>query len=130
MKLQLTDQIQSQKWVKFARYAKLLGNGLTAIEFGRGIGEVRTSYQSGGDWNRQLFIESFSFTMSTVAGSAVAGYGTAALMFLVAATPIGWVGLIVAGVAVAGLAAGGASMGASYYLKDLNNAEKLYDLIR
>jgi len=57
------------------------------------------------DWERELFIESSSFGLGAIAGSAVTYGGGALLTFLVVATPIGWVGLIVTGVAIAGTAA-------------------------
>lgn len=44
-------------------------------------------------------------------------------MFLMVATPIGWVGLIIGGVAVAGTAA--ASIGVNSYMK--NNSGDFYD---
>jgi hypothetical protein len=52
-----------------------------------------------------MFIESSSFALSAAAGTAVVNVGGAALMFLMVATPVGWVGLILGGVAVAGAAA-------------------------
>ncbi len=50
-----------------------------------------------------MFIESSSFAASAIAGTAVVNAGLALLVF---ATPFGWVGLVVGGLAVAGTAAG------------------------
>ncbi|MCP4488487.1 MAG: hypothetical protein GY820_14380 [Gammaproteobacteria bacterium] len=66
---------------------------------------MHNSYKSGGEWERDLFIESSSFVASAGAGILAVNAGTAALGFLMVATPIGWVGLIIGGVAVAGAAA-------------------------
>ncbi len=52
-----------------------------------------------------MFIESSSFAASATAGIGVVNAGGAALTFLMVATPVGWVGLIVGGLAVAGTAA-------------------------
>ncbi len=52
-----------------------------------------------------MFIESSSFALSAAAGVGVVNAGGAALTFLMVATPVGWVGLIVGGFAVAGTAA-------------------------
>lgn len=64
--------------------------------------------------------------ISALAGSAVVNMGSAALAFLMVATPFGWVALIVGGVAVAGVAAA-ASIGMNSYTKE--NSGGLYDTI-
>ena len=61
------------------------------------IGNVQTTYKADGNWERELFVESSSFTLSALAGTATANAGVA---FFVVATPVGWVGLIVAAAAV------------------------------
>ena len=52
-----------------------------------------------------MFIESSSFVASALTGAGAVKLGSAALGFLMVATPVGWVGLIIGGVAVAGVAA-------------------------
>lgn len=52
-----------------------------------------------------MFIESSSFAASAITATAAVNVGGAALGFLMVATPIGWVGLIIGGVVVAGVAA-------------------------
>ena len=73
--------------------------------FGMRASNVYDSYKEGNNWERDLFIESTSFAASSSAGSVVLDSGMAALGFLVMATPIGWVGLIVGGAVVVGAAA-------------------------
>ena len=73
-----------------------------------------------------MFIESSSFALSAAAGVAVVNTGGAALTFLMVATPVGWVGLIVGGLAVAGTAAV-ASIGMNNAVK--NNSGDWYDSI-
>jgi len=73
-----------------------------------------------------MFIESSSFAASAAAGIGVVNAGGAALTFLMVATPVGWVGLIVGGLAVAGTAAA-ASIGMNNYIK--NNSGDAYDAI-
>ncbi|MCA0894636.1 hypothetical protein [Microbulbifer agarilyticus] len=107
-KLHFANEIEAHKLVRFSQYTKLLGNGLAVIDFGTRIGEVHTSYQAGGNWERDLFRESLSFGASAGIGVVTAKIGAAALGVLVAATPIGWVGLLVGGIAVAGLSAASA----------------------
>ena len=52
-----------------------------------------------------MFIESSSFIAGAGTSSVVLDAGAAVLGFLMVATPIGWVGLIIGGVVVAGSAA-------------------------
>ncbi|BBA36161.1 uncharacterized protein sS8_4231 [Methylocaldum marinum] len=85
-----------------------------------------SSYQAGVNGERELFIESSSFAASAIAGTAAVNIGSAALGFLVLATPVGWVGLIVGGVAVAGVAAA-TSIWTNNIIK--NNAGDVYDSI-
>lgn len=105
-KLNVTSQVQASNLVKYGKYAKFLGNGLAVIDFGTRVGNIHNSYKSGGNWERDLFIESSSFVASAATGVAIVNAGGAALSFLVVATPLGWVGLIIGGIAVASIAAG------------------------
>ncbi|WP_320042060.1 hypothetical protein [uncultured Desulfobacter sp.] len=124
-KLNVTSQIQAHNLVKFTRHAKFLGNGLALIDFTSRVGNIHNEYKSGGEWERELFIESSSFALSTGSGIIAVNVGTAALGILLA-TPIGWVGLIVEGVAVAGTAAA-VSIGVNSYTKE--NSGSVYDRI-
>lgn len=126
VKLNVTSQVQANNLVKFTNHAKFLGNGLAVINFAGKTGNVHNSYQAGGHWEKELFIESSSFAASALTGTAVVNAGGAALMFLMVATPIGWVGLIIGGIAVAGTAAV-ASIGMNNAVK--NNSGEWYDLI-
>ncbi len=96
-KLNVTSQAQAHNLVKFTQHAKFLGNGLAVIDFTSRGGSVRNEYKAGGEWERELFIESSSFAANAITGTAVVNAGAAALSFLVVATPIGWVGLVVGG---------------------------------
>ena len=125
-KLQVVNQIQANNLVKFTGHTQFLGTGLVAIDFTSRIGAVHNSYQAGGSWERDLFIESSSFATSALAGSATVSAGSAALGFLMVATPIGWVGLIVGGLAVAGTAAA-VSLGTNHIVKQ--EAGSVYDSI-
>ncbi|WP_062271148.1 hypothetical protein [Endozoicomonas arenosclerae] len=119
-KLNVTNQVQANNLVKLSKQAKFLGNGLAVIDFGSRVGNIHNSYQAGGNWERDLFIESSSFAASAITGTAVVNVGGAALGFLMVATPV----LIVGGVAVAGAAAA-ASIGMNSYVKE--NSGNLYD---
>ncbi|MFN3882145.1 MAG: hypothetical protein ACK4L8_12030 [Nitrincola lacisaponensis] len=123
-RLNVTSQIQANNLVRFADHTKFLGNGLAVIDFTSRVGNIHNEYKSGGEWERELFIESSSFAASALAGTAVVNAGVAALGILVVATPIGWVGLVVGGIAVAGTAAT-ASIAMNNYVKD--NSGGLYD---
>ncbi len=122
-KLNVTSQAQAHNLVKFTKHAKTLGSGLAIIDFTSRVGSVHNEYKAGGEWERELFIESSSFAVSAIAGSLAVKAG---LGFLMVATPVGWVGLIVGGVAVAGAAAA-TSMATNYAVK--NDAGGLYDSI-
>lgn len=124
--LDVTSQAQAHNLVKFTQHAKFLGNGLAVIDFSSRIGNISNEYKAGGQWERELFIESSSFAASAITGTAVVNAGAAALGFLVVATPIGWVGLIVGGVAIAGVAAAG-SIAMNNAVK--NNSGGWYDSI-
>jgi hypothetical protein len=125
-KLSVTNQIQANNLVKLSKQAKFLGNGLAVIDFGSRVGNIHNSFQSGGNWERDMFVESSSFALSAIAGTAAVNIGSVALGFLVVATPIGWVGLVVGGVAVAGIAAA-TSIGINQVVKE--DAGGIYDSI-
>ncbi|UTA48659.1 hypothetical protein L1F30_03730 [Simiduia sp. 21SJ11W-1] len=122
--LNVTSQAQAHNLVKFTQHAKVLGNGLAVIDFTSRIGNIHNEYKAGGEWERELFIESTSFAASAGAGILTVHAGTAALGLLMVATPIGWVGLIVGGLAVAGAAAT-ASIAVNNTIKD--NSGSWYD---
>ena len=73
--LNITDQIQASNLVKFSRYTKFLGNGLAVIDFGSRVGNIHNSYRAGGNWERDLFIESSSFALSAVTGTLAVNAG-------------------------------------------------------
>ncbi len=123
VKLDVTSQAQAHNLVKFTQHAKFLGNGLVVIDFTSRVGNIHNEYEAGGEWERELFIESSSFAASAVAGTIAVKAGLAILMV---ATPVGWIGLIAGGVAVAGAAAA-TSMATNYAVK--KDAGGLYDSI-
>lgn len=96
-KLNVTSQIEANNLIKFTKHTKYLGGGLAVIDFGNRVGNVQNSYAEGENWERELFIESFSFATSAGVAYATTGIGSFALGFLAVATPVGWVGLIVGG---------------------------------
>jgi hypothetical protein len=122
-RLHVADQVQASNLVKFSQHSKFLGNGLALIDFGSRAGNVHTTYKADGKWERELFMESSSFVTSTAAGATIAKAGMKLVMM---ATPAGWLGLVVGGLAVAGVAAG-ASIWANGITKD--NAGNYYDRI-
>lgn len=104
-KLDLTNQVEASRVVGLAKATKIIGNGLAVVDFGMRATNVYDSYKEGKNWERDLFIESSSFAASAYLGGAVLDSGMAALGFLVMATPIGWIGLIIGGAVVIGAAA-------------------------
>ncbi|MCG6202273.1 hypothetical protein [Psychromonas antarctica] len=122
-KLDLANVVQADNIVKFAKQAKFLGNGLAVIDFGSRVGNVHNSYKAGGNWEREMFIESSSFAATAITGTVAVDAGLALLVF---ATPVGWFALVVGGLAVAGVAAA-ASMGMNSLIK--NNAGNTYDAL-
>jgi hypothetical protein len=125
-KLNVSSQVQANNLVKFTKHARFLGNGLTAINFTSKAANVHSSYKTDGNWEKELFIESSSFAASAIVGSGALKVGAAGLTFLMLATPIGWVGLIIGGVAILGSAAG-ASIITNNYVNE--NSSDLYDNI-
>ncbi|MCG6202504.1 hypothetical protein [Psychromonas antarctica] len=125
-KLDLINPVQADNIVKLTKHAKFLGNGLAVIDFGSRVGNIHNSYKAGANWEREMFIESSSFATSAMAGTAAVNVGGVVLGFLIVATPIGWVGLIVGGIAVAGVAAA-TSIVTNQVVKE--NAGGVYDSI-
>ncbi|WP_281555873.1 hypothetical protein [Thalassomonas sp. RHCl1] len=126
IKLNVTNQAQASELVQFAKYSKFLGNGLAVIDFTSRVGNIHNTHKTGGNWHRQMFIESSGFALSAVAGTLAINGGSSALSLLMMATPIGWVGLVIGGALVVGAAAG-ASMGANYIVTQ--DAGSIYDTI-
>jgi len=109
-KLRIFDQVQADRLVRFGKYGRYFGNGLAVIDFSSRVSHIHDSYKAGDDWCREMFIESSSFAASTIGGLGVVYAGSAllgkvALTTFVAATPAGWV-LVLVGIGVAAAAAG------------------------
>ncbi|WP_281557871.1 hypothetical protein [Thalassomonas sp. RHCl1] len=96
------------------------------IDFTSRLGNIQNTHRAGGNWHKQLFIESTSFIASAAAGTMMINAGSYGLGFLITATPIGWVGLIIGGILVVGAVAG-ASLGANYTLQQTSG--NWYDAI-
>jgi len=118
-KLHVTDTVQASRLVRFAGYTKFLGNGLAVIDFGGRAGHVHNTYQEGGDWERELFVESSRFAASALAGSGVAKAGAFGLGLIMLSTPVGWVGLVVGGLVIVGCSVA-ASVAVDRYVNDLS----------
>lgn len=125
-KLNVSSQVQANNLVKFTKHAKFLGTGFAAISFTSKAAKVQNSYKADGNWEKELFIESSSFAASAIVGSGALKIGAAGLTFLMLATPIGWVGLVIGGAAVLGSAAGASIITNNYVNK---NGDELYDNI-
>lgn len=104
-KLELANQVEASRVIKLAKTTRIIGNGLAVVDFGMRASNVYDSYKEGKNWERDLFIESSSFAASAYTGGIVLDAGMTALGFLVMATPIGWIGLIIGGAVVIGAAA-------------------------
>lgn len=126
-KLNVSSQVEANNLVKFSQNAKFLGGGLVVIDFGSRVGNIHNSYAADENWERELFIESLSFVAATTVGTLAVNIGGGVLGFLVVATPVGWVGLIVGGLAVAGVA-GTASIAMDSYIG--KEAGDYYDTIQ
>lgn len=122
VRLELSSEIEAHRLVKFSQYTSLLGNGLAVVDFGVRAGKVHSSYKAGGDWERDLFIESSRFAASAAAGVIAAKAGIAIFMF---ATPVGWAAVIAGGLLIAGAAA--VSIAADRHFE--KNGELYYDNI-
>jgi hypothetical protein len=100
--------VQATRLVRFGKYGRYFGNGLAVIDFGSRVSHIHDSYKAGGNWYREMFVESSSFAFSAIGGLTVVGAGSAiaeaSLAAFVAATPAGWI-LIVVGIGVAAAAA-------------------------
>jgi hypothetical protein len=122
-KLNVVDQVEASKIGKLAKSSKLIGNGLAVLDFTTGIAKINTSYQKGENWEREMFVESSAFVATAVIGEAAAEVGALLLM----ATPIGWVGLLVAGAVIVGTAGVAAVAAGAAKNKIENNAGGVFD---
>lgn len=84
--------------MRLDRYAKYLGRGALAIDLGTGALDVYNTYESGGNWERELFVQSAGFAGAFGAGNLAAAAGAEAFGLLMAVTPAGWVGIVILGV--------------------------------
>jgi hypothetical protein len=105
VKLRVLTQVKAHYLIMLGKYGKYLGQGVAVIDFGGRVGNIKNSFDAGGNWERDMFIESTSFAASAGVAEGVAVVGGAGLTCLVALTPPGWV-LVIAGLAVAGVTAG------------------------
>ena len=108
-KLHVANQAQAHQLVNMSKKVGYLGNGLVLFDLHQRIARITSSYQDDQDWEREMFVESLSLGGSTVVGAASAAIGASAFTFVMVATPVGWVGLIVGGVVVTGAVVGTAS---------------------
>jgi hypothetical protein len=100
-----------------------------AINFFSRVGNITNSYRADENWERELFIESSSFAAGAGFGSITASIGALAISFVMAATPVGWVGLVIIGgtfLATAAVSVG-VSMAVDRGMK--NNMGFIYDEI-
>ena len=123
-KLDVTSQTQASELAQFAKYTKFLGNGLAVIDFTSRIGNIQNTHRAGGNWHKQLFIESSGFAASTAIGTSILKAGSYGLSLLMVSTPIGWAGLVIGGALVVG-----ATVGASMTVNSVitNDAGGIYD---
>jgi hypothetical protein len=129
-RLDVGSSVEATDLVRFAQHAKFLGNGLAVIDFGSRAGDIYTDYKAGGNWEREMFVQSSSFIASAGTGAGLTVLGMTAVETAIeaaalAATPAGWV-LIVAGLAVAGVAAAGAIYSSGLSEKNMGS---VYDRI-
>ncbi|GLQ29756.1 hypothetical protein [Litoribrevibacter albus] len=89
---------------KFEKVANVGGKSMIILDAGLRVSNVYKDYQTGKDWQRTLVTESVGFGLGTAAGAYVGAHvATAAMGVFLAATPVGWVFVIGAGI-VAGYA--------------------------
>lgn len=103
----VADTAQAHRVGRFSRSMRMLGNSAIVVDAGSRAANVYGTYNSGGNWQREASIEATGFGLGGAAG-IYGGYlggkaaiaGLAALKIGLAATPVGWVVIIAAGVAV------------------------------
>lgn len=98
--LHVADQGGAVRIGGFAKAIKHVGNGAIVLDAGIRAHGVYTTYQQGGNWQRQAAVQTAGFGFGGAAGlyagqAAVGGLVAVGL----AATPVGW--LVVMGVGIA-----------------------------
>ena len=124
-RLDVASQAQASRLVELGRYARYGNRGLLGIDLGRRVLNVHATHEDGGDWHRQAFVETVGFSAGAWSAGVLTASAVAALNLVVVATPVGWVLLVVAGLAAAGVVmAGSATFSQSFE----SAAGQLYDL--
>ncbi|GAA6172195.1 hypothetical protein NBRC116592_18650 [Colwellia sp. KU-HH00111] len=121
-KLQVTNQAQVNSLARFGSHAKFLTNNLAAIDFtSRSAGIINTA-KYGGNWHKEMFVESSGFAAGGGMGilASRVGFGLVSALPMVAAlTPMGLVILVGVGLTVASMSiltdSGSKELAESYY---------------
>ena len=66
----------------------IVGSGIRSSDVTTRVGNIHISYKRGGNWERDLFIESSRSAASSTAGALTGYAGGVALSFLMVATPL------------------------------------------
>jgi len=81
-RLELRSLEQAASVSSFASVARRLGPAALGVDISKRIAHVRKVYDAGGDWHREVFVETTGFVMS----STVGGIGTRLTLFLTGET--------------------------------------------
>lgn len=115
-RLDVGSQIEAHGLVDMSRHTRLVGRTMVIVDLGLRADEVLEAYESGDDWQRKAFVESAGFAASVAAGRILTGAALATLDVMLAATPVGWVVILGAGLVAAGVIVAGSSI-ADYGVK-------------
>lgn len=107
--LHVADQGGAVRIGGFAKAIKFVGNGAIVLDAGIRAHGVYTTYQQGGNWQRQAVVQATGFGLGGAVGLYVGEAVVGSLVAVgLAATPLGWLVVMGAGVAV-GLGAANAA---------------------
>ncbi len=81
-RLELRSLEQAATVSRFARFARWLGPGALVVDIGERIAHVRKVSDAGGDWHREVFVETGGFIIS----SPIGGMGTRLTILLTGET--------------------------------------------
>jgi len=103
--IHVADMHEGQKVSRFAQALRYSGRGIVVLDVGFRGQRVRSEYKNGGEWERELAVQTGGLVGSVGGGSLGANVALTAGRLALAATPMGWAVVIGSSIAIGAVAA-------------------------
>lgn len=103
--IHVADMYEGQKVSRFAQALRYSGRGIVALDIGFRGQRVHSEYRNGGEWERELAVQTGGLVGSVGGGSLGANVALTAGRLALAATPMGWAVVIGSSIAIGAVAA-------------------------